>query len=213
MDIKIYIKNKGFTLLEMIVSLGIFSVVAIIAVGSLVRITSLNRQAQTMQAAMNNINYILESMSREMRFGLNYNCTTGTTVNPGNGNGSFSSSDCVLGNSGTKGILFSSAKVDPNDPNCNLIYAYWFDRPSGSNSWNILKSKQSRCGDTLSKNNASSLIDQKNVFISDIKFSVTEGAEGYSWATIRVTGYAGTKEREKNYFDIRTGISQRIKDI
>ncbi len=211
MDIKINIKNKGFTLLEMIVSLGIFSVVAIIAVGSLVRITSLNRQAQTMQAAMNNINYILESMSREMRFGSNYNCDTAMTVNPGSDN-SLSSKECNS-NPGTKAILFHSAKTDPSDPNCNLIYAYWFDSPSGSNSWNILKSKQSRCGDTLSKNNASSLIDQKNVFISDIKFSVTEGAEGYSWATIRVTGYAGTKEREKNYFDIRTGISQRIKDI
>lgn len=213
MDIKIYIKNKGFTLLEMIVSLGIFSVVAIIAVGSLVRITSLNRQAQTMQAAMNNINYILESMSREMRFGSDYNCDTAMTVSPGSGN-SLSSKECNS-NPGTKAILFHSAKVDPNDPNCNLIYAYWFDKlPGGSGTgWNILKSKQSSCEQQLSKASASSLIDQKNVFISDIKFSVTEGAEGYSWATIRVTGYAGTKEREKNYFDIRTGISQRIKDI
>ncbi len=65
-------KQSGFTLLEMLVSLGIFTVVAVFAIGSLVRITALNRQAQTLQKTITNVSSALEMMSREMRMGSKF---------------------------------------------------------------------------------------------------------------------------------------------
>ena len=112
--------NSGFTLLEMIVALGIFSIVAVIAVGSLVKISSLNRASQSMQAALNNSNYILESISREMRFAKEYHCIDGTSYN---GAESLGYREC--NQAGDKGILFKTPKQDPTR-SCFLIYGYWF---------------------------------------------------------------------------------------
>ena len=71
---------RGFTLVEMIVSLGIFAVVAVVALGALVRIMTANQKAQTLQSAMTNISFALESMSRELRSGITYHCDYDTTT-------------------------------------------------------------------------------------------------------------------------------------
>jgi len=199
--------NRGFTLLEMIVSLGIFSIIAVIAVGSLVRITSLNRQAQSLQAAMNNANYILESFSREMRFGSSFNCTTAESFSGEN----LSASGCNNGN-GNKGILFKSAKTASrgNGTFCPLIYAYWFE--DNGTYWDIKKSQQTSCGESISRNSALSLIDTRNVVITSVDFAVITGNLSYSRSFIRLTGHSGIKEKEINDFDIWTQVSQRIRD-
>src|SRR4051812_23311158 len=69
--------DRGFTLIEMIVSLAIFTVVAVVAVGSLVRVVALNRQAQTLQSSVNNLSFALDSMSREIRQGSALTCISG----------------------------------------------------------------------------------------------------------------------------------------
>jgi prepilin-type N-terminal cleavage/methylation domain-containing protein len=207
---------SGFTLLEMIVSLGIFSVVAVIAVGSLVRITGLNRQAQSMQSAMNNINFALESMSREMRVGTSFHCVISDASNVDGR--TLTSQFCDNDNGGItliKGVYFKSSKVDPNNATCPLVYAYWFVRTTVSNPWKLLKAQQTSCNDNISYVSATPIIDDTNVFITDFNLGVSLGVNGinkYSWAAVGIKGYSGTKEKEKNYFDVRTGISQRISD-
>jgi len=214
-----FTKNKkGFTLLEMIVSLGIFSVVAVIAVGSLVRITSLNRQAQAMQSTMNNVNYVLESISREMRTGTHFHCLAGNSYAV---NGSLVQKECkddLNKGKGDKAILFESSKTaipssGVGEP-CQLIYSYWFKKQNGNpNYWDIRKYQQKNCEDKiLSFGDATPLFDDKSIIVTNADFDIVSGGNNYSWATIRFAGYAGTKEKEKNNFDIRTGVSQRIKD-
>ena len=210
MNNKIY--NSGFTLLEMIVSLGIFTIVAVIAVGSLVRITSLNRQAQSMQAAMNNINYILESISGEMRFSRKFHgVDNGTVYNPGNNNSSLSFNACNLGNNVDKGLVFMTPKQDASNPNCYLVNAYWF--VTSNQVKTIKKSQQDSCGQQLSANTATEMIDTNNVTLQTADFTVSRPNPGeYALAWIKLSGYSGFKEKEKNYFDVKTAVSQRIKD-
>src|SRR3989344_4857691 len=75
----INLKNsRAFTLVEMIVALGIFSIVAVVALGALVKIISANKKAQTLQASITNLSFALDSMSRELRVGTKYHCD----VNP-----------------------------------------------------------------------------------------------------------------------------------
>jgi hypothetical protein len=162
---------------------------------------------------MNNINYILESISREMRFGSDYNCTTAANWT----HGSLDANECVSG-SGEKGILFKSAKVGPaitgSYPNgCQLVIGYWFKKDAVTGNWNVRKSQQNKCDDSLTLNTGTPLVDEGNVNIKNVEFGVTLGDRGYSWATVRLQGYAGTKAKERNDFDIRTGISQRIADL
>jgi prepilin-type N-terminal cleavage/methylation domain-containing protein len=76
--IKIY-KTKsrssgGFSLIEVLVAIVIFSVVMLIAIGALVSIIDLNRKARSQKQALNNLNSALESMTRTIRDGTNYYC-------------------------------------------------------------------------------------------------------------------------------------------
>jgi type II secretory pathway pseudopilin PulG len=200
----------------MIVSLDIFSIVAVVALGALMKIVNANKKAQSLMSAMTNINFALESMSREMRVGSNFYCNDqDTTVSPVN----FKATGCPYGltppTSGiTNGamIAFKSSKVSTigNNQTCNLIYAYRFALDNGR--WDIKKAAQSACDVSLVDNNSgssdfTSIID-KNVIITDYYVKVTQDI--YPLATIRISGYVGAREQERTYFDVQTAISARI---
>jgi len=67
-------KQSGFTLIEMIVSLGVFSVVATTAVGAMLILISTNQQLQAEQSVMTNLAFALDTMTREIRTGYFYYC-------------------------------------------------------------------------------------------------------------------------------------------
>lgn len=198
-------REAGFTLLEMIVSIGIFTFVAVIAVGSLVRISSLNRQAQSMQSSVNNINYILENMTREMRFGSYFHCTNNNGTFPASTLNTLTAQSC----NNFKGIVFKTPKTGTGVtiPKCNLAAGYWLDGTT------VKKDQQVNCDDSISRQDAVSLIDTSNIVLTDFDLEVRVGPSRYSFANIRFTGYSGIKENEKSYFDIRTAVSQRTLDL
>jgi len=66
--------RAGFTLIEIIVSLALFSVVITIAVGALLILIASNRQLQNEQSVLSNLSFALDSMTREIRTGSNYFC-------------------------------------------------------------------------------------------------------------------------------------------
>ena len=68
-------KNKGFTLIEMLVSMTLFSFVITMALGALFMIMKANEKAKVIRIAVNNLNVALEGMSRELRMGSGYSIT------------------------------------------------------------------------------------------------------------------------------------------
>lgn len=62
--------NKGFTLIEMLVSVAIFSIVLIIALGAILTVLDSNRKAQTLTSVINNLNFTLEAMTRSIKTGV-----------------------------------------------------------------------------------------------------------------------------------------------
>lgn len=70
-------KIQGFTLIEVIVSASIFVIVMLIAVGAVLSAVDANRKAQSLNAVINNLNLVFESMIRDMRTGRDYSqeCT------------------------------------------------------------------------------------------------------------------------------------------
>jgi len=70
-------ESKGFTLIEMIVSVALFAVVMVVAVGALLALTGANRKAQAIQSVMNNLNITLDGMVRNIRMGTDYHCGVG----------------------------------------------------------------------------------------------------------------------------------------
>ena len=63
-------KNRGFTLIEMMVSVSIFVIVALIVSGVLVQLSAAYKKAQAMRLLMDNLNFALEKINLELREGV-----------------------------------------------------------------------------------------------------------------------------------------------
>lgn len=81
--------TSGFTLIEMIVSLALFSVVITISVGALLTLIASNRQLQDEQAVLTNLSFALDSMSREIRTGTSFYCDSRPNTTAGGPNNIF----------------------------------------------------------------------------------------------------------------------------
>ncbi len=66
------ISPKGFTLLEMLISTGIFAVVIITAIGAMVSLNQAQVKASNIQNIQDNIRFTLEFMTKEIRTGSNF---------------------------------------------------------------------------------------------------------------------------------------------
>lgn len=67
-------QRKGFTLVEMMIAVGIFSVVSLVAVGATLFISGASRNTRAMKQVLDGVNFVLEAMSREARMGHTYVC-------------------------------------------------------------------------------------------------------------------------------------------
>ena len=76
----------GFTLLEMLIALSIFSVVIILGAGALVMLQAAQSHAINLQNVHDNIRFTLETMSREIRTSDSY-CNGASCMRPGSGIG------------------------------------------------------------------------------------------------------------------------------
>ena len=77
--------SKGFSLVELIVAVGLFDIVMSLATGAYLIMISVNRQAQGLATGIDNLSFALESMARTIRTGTNYQCTTGNPCTVSNG--------------------------------------------------------------------------------------------------------------------------------
>ncbi len=190
--------NKGFTLIEMVVSLGIFSVVAVIALGALVKIISANRKAQSLQSSLTNLNFAVESITRELRVGRAFHCDgAASPAGVGHYNGTvdessvdyfdtagcdtFSKTDIPNSNNSVF-VVFKSSRTDTvTNPACGgLATAYQFINRGDSIKPDIRleKIQQTRCNNAISGNpdfssvNVNDLLSPQNVKITDFRISV-----------------------------------------
>ncbi|MEK7177044.1 MAG: type II secretion system protein [Patescibacteria group bacterium] len=114
-------KNKGFTLVELLVAIALFITIMTVSMSSIVGILDANRKSRSLKTALSNLNLAMESMAKEMRFGTNYHCgSTGTITTPQNcaGGGTFvsflSSDNLQITYSTTTTTLYK--QVWPNYP-------------------------------------------------------------------------------------------------
>ena len=85
--------RMGFTLVEVLVAIGVFSIVVAIATGGFVSSLRTERQVASLISAQSNASLVLEQMAREVRTGylfchdegvsdVNYNCNQPSGENP-----------------------------------------------------------------------------------------------------------------------------------
>lgn len=65
---------RGYTLLEMIVAVGVFSIIMLAATGAYLTLISLDRHARATSDVVTNLSFAVDSMTRSVRTGTNYGC-------------------------------------------------------------------------------------------------------------------------------------------
>jgi prepilin-type N-terminal cleavage/methylation domain-containing protein len=88
--------QRGFTLVELMVSLALFIIVVLALIGSLYTVNDASRKVQAMRTVMDNLNFAMESISRTVRTSENIVCS---------GVGSF---NCAIGGTGSPEIAMNS---------------------------------------------------------------------------------------------------------
>lgn len=83
-------QQSGFTLIELMVSLMIFIVVVLAAVGSLYAVNTASKKVQAMRSVLDNLTFAIEAMSRTVRTSASVVCG-GSLNTSGNPNCPFSS--------------------------------------------------------------------------------------------------------------------------
>ena len=64
--------QRGYTLVELIVSVAIFSIVMLIAGAAFLTLISLDRQARATNDVVTNLSYVMDFVGRSVRTGTNY---------------------------------------------------------------------------------------------------------------------------------------------
>ena len=192
-------KNKGFSLVEMLVATGIFMSIMTLAITSLISIMGANKKAQIIKSTIDSVNFAIENMSRDMRMGTDYRCMLD--------NGDFTNINCPLdigstavrynNNLGTLSITYQfidgelKMTVCPaTTPSCSATPAYLISKDTGAN-------------------------------ITSVKFYVI-GADcelgGPSCASrtqprvlITTSGLISVKGSPDTSFNVQTSVSQRIR--
>ncbi|MDO8574480.1 MAG: GxxExxY protein [bacterium] len=74
-------RAKGYTLIELLVSIGIFLIIVTIAVGGFVRALNTQKQATSLMAVNTNVASTIELMAREIRTGTNFSSLSPEVLN------------------------------------------------------------------------------------------------------------------------------------
>lgn len=67
-------QSKGFSLIELMVSLSVFAIVMVVSTSTLLSFIDANAKAQALYSATTNLSFALDSMTREIRTGYHYKC-------------------------------------------------------------------------------------------------------------------------------------------
>ncbi len=194
--------KKGFTLIELMVSITIFSIVMLVSVGALLSIVDANRKAQSLKSVMNNLNFALESMSRNIRVGTNYHCKPYDGIIPPSVPSNITDTRDCSGADGGVLFAFEGSTGNRSDGSDQIVY-----RLNGSR---LELSKDS--GATFTA------ITAPEVQISNFRFYVIGSAPLTVGNTIQprvvmtIQGVAGENVNQTT-FNVQASVSQRLIDI
>lgn len=186
--------QRGFSLIEVLVSLSIFTVVMTVSVGALMVLIGANSRAQNTQSVMTNLSFSLDSMTREMRTGTDYYCGLVTSL-PTSG---ITTRDCLTG---AEGFSFNEGGTSLTGGASSRrigfrLNAGAIERRLGNGSW--LK------------------VTSPDITITQLRFysSGTSRADTVSpTVTLYLKGTSGVDDGSQGEFNIQTTVVQQLLDI
>jgi prepilin-type N-terminal cleavage/methylation domain-containing protein len=193
--------NKGFTLIEVMIAITLFTAIMTIGTGAVLQTNTVHKKAQNMRSVMDNLNFIIEDMARNLRLGANYQCP------------------------------ISSADLPPNQPSittpvtpgdCANDTSIAFDSVDGTPVVYSIGSLSGAPGAIFKATKGNPFLqitpDEVDIDLAKSGFTVVGTASSLSGdfiqprVIIRLVGTVKYKDLESN-FNLETTVSQRFLDL
>ena len=128
------IKNKkGFTIIEMMISIGIFLIVVTIGMTALLNASSIHNKLQDTHSTLDSLNFMMDDMSKNIRTGYSYYCVDVNSSVPADWTTlSGSQQNCSRAN-GYMGQALSF--TSPNLDGTTSQIVYYFDSNGNLEKW------------------------------------------------------------------------------
>ena len=194
-------KNRGYTIIETMITVSIFIIVVMAGMGALLNANAVHNKSQNMRSIMDSLSFIMEDMSKNLRTGYNYHCILIIEDIP---TGTPAPQNCT-GENGGRGISFWSA-FDTNQ------WVYYVDDTAKGRG--IFKSVLGAEPTQMTPDEVDITLGSFSVFGAEPPppnppFSSTEQQP---FVTIRLVGKIKYKDIETP-FSLQTSVSQRKIDI
>ena len=200
--------------MELVVSLGVFIAVMTIGLGAVLQMFGVNQKSQSLKAIMNNLNFALDSMAREIvvakiadtdAYGSSLRCGSSTPVGQ--------PQDCPDGGSY---LSFCSSEGNAIAYRFSVADEVWAP-DVGFIERRV--SENSDCPASFTGTDEWERITSPEVDIENLKFYVTGSGDEdllpgkQPKVLLIVEGEAGKKDDVKSKFEVQTTLSQRTPDL
>ncbi|MFN4181243.1 MAG: type II secretion system protein J [Candidatus Paceibacteria bacterium] len=196
-----YTKNtiRGFTLIETMIATSLFLVVMVVGVSTLINANSVSNRSDNERAVLDNVSFVLEEISRNLRTGSVYHCE----VNGDPLSAPEQPKSCQLGYL----IAFEDTRGDETNPLDQWVYKI----DTGSSGLVISKSIDSGVSwiELLSAPNLE--IDTASGFSVIGAMSPPDDTQ-QPFVVVRIAGRIIGKDGSTP-FSVQTSVSQRLLDI
>ena len=207
---KYFKTKKGFTIIETMVAISLFLVIVMAGMGALLNANLLHQKSQSTRSILDNLSFIMEDMSRNLRTGYNYRCydVPGTITS-----NNISITDSCDNEDGwgiafeqQNGILYDNPPIN-TDYHDEDQWAYYI-----GNDKKIYRSSAEDALDFIPLTP-----DEVEIDVANSSFKVTGALKGSAdnlqpFVTIKLVGKITLKGVESP-FSLQTSVSQRKIDI
>jgi prepilin-type N-terminal cleavage/methylation domain-containing protein len=204
------INKKGFTLIEMLVSVAIFSVVMVMSLGALLALSTADRKAEALKSGMDDLNFALDSMSRSIRTGYAFHCASPL------------GQDCLAGSNefvftGNNGVQTYYRLDSTNAGICNQTAPNigCIETSTDGVNWAAITAPNVVVCDLSSA--PSGNCPQFNTSVPSYLFYVYGSLSGIADSrqpivTMTISGYVQVSTTQQTAFHLQTSVTQRIYD-
>ncbi len=194
--------NTGYTIIETMIAVSLFLIITMTGMGALLNANLLHEKSQSTREVMDNLSFIMEDMSRNLRTGYNYHCVTDGNFNS---NVIVTPQSCPTGG----GIAFETSVGNPNVSSDQWVYK--IESTNGGSTFNLSKS--------IDGGTSWVQLNPDEVTIDSVSGFTVVGAEPPSsgdnrqpFVTIKLSGKI-TIKNVVTPFLLQTSVSERSIDI
>jgi len=201
MRVKKFTTEKGYTIIETMIAISLFIVIVMAGTNAVLNANLLSQKGRDMRSILDNLSFVMEDMSRNIRTGYNYRCYF-------NVNGTIDPASVNIPRSCPSGWGIALESQNGNTALLTDQWIYYIGTYNGQNG--IFKSTDGSA--SFIKLTPDEVVVDAVSSISVLGAEATPGNKQQPFVTIKIVGTI-TSKNVITPFSLQTSASQRLVDI